>query len=387
MRLKLPPKNRRSSTPAAKRPGNDSAPGGPVAPSAEYVRRGGWRAPANARQRNTIFPRGRRSSPIMRRIVLFALLAASLALVTISFRGGPVITNVRIGVLNVVAPIEHGLSRAWQPVQSTYDWTTELFGATSDNRELRRQVDDLKTQLVTSDVREADNVELREILAIKERGRFPDGYDQKVGRVVYRATPSGTNSVVIDVGTNDGVQINDPVMMPRGLVGRVELVGRNSATVGLLSNPKQAVTAAVVGSNANGILRAVSGEGSPTFELAYVNQSDVVSVGDFVATSGWYSDRLESIYPEGLALGRVSSVSNNPADLYKTVQVTPLADFDHVDYVLVLVPRDASVARQKLDIPRAATSTAQVERRPDVAAHMGKSAGIARLPAVAERAR
>lgn len=372
MRLKLPPKARRSSTATSRRSNSDTAPGGPVAPSAEYVRRGGWRAPAHARQRNTIFPRTRRSSHLVRRIVLFALLAASLALITVSYRGGPVITSLRVGVLNGVAPIEHGLTRAWQPIQGAYDWTGELVGATSANRDLRRQVDNLKTQLVTSKVREADNVKLREMLAIKQRGRFPDGYDEKVGRVIYRSMTNATNSVVIDLGSSDGLQVNDPVMMARGLIGRVELVGRNSATVGLLTSPKQAVTAAVVGSNANGMLRTVSGEGSPVFELAYVNQSDVVAVGDEVTTSGWYSDRLESIYPEGIPLGRVSNVSNNPADLYKSVQVTPFADFDHIDYVLVLVPKPGVLSRQTLDQPRSFGPGVSVASRPDVATHLGR---------------
>jgi hypothetical protein len=39
----------------------------------------------------------------------------------------------------------------------------------------------------------------------------------------------------------------------------------------------------------------------------------------------------------------VTSVGNNPADLHKTVQVTPFADFDRIDHVFVLVPKHGRV--------------------------------------------
>ena len=77
-------------------------------------------------------------------------------------------------------------------------------------------------------------------------------------------------------------------------------------------------------------------------QLRFVKQSSKLDVNDQVVTSGFASKNgeLRSIYPKGLPIGYVSSVGNDPADLHKTVQVTPFADFDRIEDVMVLVQRD-----------------------------------------------
>jgi rod shape-determining protein MreC len=64
-------------------------------------------------------------------------------------------------------------------------------------------------------------------------------------------------------------------------------------------------------------------------------------VNDMVVTSGFASKNgeLRSVYPRGIPIGIVTNVGNDPADLHKTVQVTPFADFDRIDEVVVLVQR------------------------------------------------
>ena len=66
-----------------------------------------------------------------------------------------------------------------------------------------------------------------------------------------------------------------------------------------------------------------------------------VSVGDTIVTAGWRSNKLASLYPRGIPIGRVTSVGQADTDLWKQVQVEPFADFDRVDAVLVLVRKDA----------------------------------------------
>ena len=74
--------------------------------------------------------------------------------------------------------------------------------------------------------------------------------------------------------------------------------------------------------------------------LDRVGKESVVRVGDTVVTAGWRSQRLASIYPKGILIGRVSSVGRTDTDPYTQVQVTPFADLDSLEAVLVLVPRD-----------------------------------------------
>lgn len=288
----------------------------------------------------------------MRRGVLVALLALALGLLTISYRdGGTALQGPQMVFVQAVSPIERGLTRAWQPVQDSVDWIGRLFTATNQNPDLHKRVDELETRLAVANDIEAENDRLRDVLALKQRGEFPQGYDKVMANMMVRSPTAADRSFLIDRGSDDGVSVNDAVMVTRGLVGRIEAVSPNAARVGLITNKSQAVSAYVVGSNATGVLRAVSNEGSPVMELAYVPQGVRVKKNDLVMTSGWRVGELTSIYPGGIPLGVVSSVGNSPADLYKTVQVTPWANFDRIDEVFVLVPTAATRSQKALVAP------------------------------------
>jgi len=119
---------------------------------------------------------------------------------------------------------------------------------------------------------------------------------------------------VINLGSDDGIQVNDPVMVTRGLIGRVESVSSNAARVGLVINQSQAVSGSTVGSGApaTGVLRTTSTEGSPVMEMQYVKPSLHVAAGDIVVTSGWSTGTLRSVFPHGIPIGVVSSVGSSP---------------------------------------------------------------------------
>jgi rod shape-determining protein MreC len=62
-----------------------------------------------------------------------------------------------------------------------------------------------------------------------------------------------------------------------------------------------------------------------------------VEVGDTIVTAGWRTTNLSSLYPKGIAIGKVTSVGQLDTDVYKQVQVQPFADFTSIDAVIVLV--------------------------------------------------
>jgi rod shape-determining protein MreC len=65
-----------------------------------------------------------------------------------------------------------------------------------------------------------------------------------------------------------------------------------------------------------------------------------VQVGNIVITAGSLGKgKLPSMFPRGLRIGTVSSVSNNDVNTFKTIQVQPFVDFSSLQSVIVLVPR------------------------------------------------
>lgn len=289
-----------------------------------------------------LFPRRRRPSVVARRVVLLAFVLVGIVLVTLEHRGGmsgPV-NDVRMQVLGAVSSVERGLGRAWAPIADSVSWGRRLVHATDDNARLRTEVDQLRMQLRAHETAEAENVRLRSLLGMRDRGRFPDGYTTVATTVIARSPNRIDQSVVIDSGSADGIRPNDPVIDARGLVGRVDAVTSGTATIVLMTNRMEAVSAADADTDASGIIRPSGGSGRPELEMSYVTERVAVSVGDLIITSGWSTGDLHSLYPRGIPIGVVSSVGNEPGDLYKSVQVTPFADFDRIDAMLVVVPGD-----------------------------------------------
>ena len=58
-----------------------------------------------------------------------------------------------------------------------------------------------------------------------------------------------------------------------------------------------------------------------------------------VRLPGWASGQLESIFPRGIPIGRVSKVSSDELKLYRQAHITPFADFKSLDNVEVITPR------------------------------------------------
>ena len=80
-----------------------------------------------------------------------------------------------------------------------------------------------------------------------------------------------------------------------------------------------------------GIKGVLKGSADGTLYLTLIATDQTVSVGDNVVTSG-----LGGVYPKGLPLGKVLSVSKNDGDLYYTIVVEPVATFSNFEEVLVI---------------------------------------------------
>ena len=75
------------------------------------------------------------------------------------------------------------------------------------------------------------------------------------GRVIARSPTVWYSTVTIDVGSGDGVAVNDPVVNGDGLVGRVAAVTGGSAQVTLISDHSSAVSAKVVPQGVQGVVK------------------------------------------------------------------------------------------------------------------------------------
>jgi len=276
---------------------------------------------------------------IRRRAVVGLLVAASLTLLTMSYREGStgVVGSVQNGAAQVTAPFASVAHRVTSPFVDAWHWTTSLVHARDQTAKLAQL--EAKAGRDASMIRQlqSDNLMYQQLAHWVQKN---PNFKTVSGSVIMQSPDSDTPSVTLGIGSGSGVQLNDPVIAPvssgGALVGRVAEVTGNTATVQVLLDPAIGVTATVQGRHgANGTI--VPSTGTPgELTMAEVPQSVLVKDGDTVVTTG-YTGRLKSLYPDGIPIGRVTYVQNDDlGQQNKQIQVTPFVNFDNLSGVVVL---------------------------------------------------
>ena len=272
-----------------------------------------------------------------RRATLALLVGLSIALLTAYFgesaSGG--LHAVQRSFLEAMAPLQEGASRALKPARDFVGWTGDVFDAKSDNKTLRKQVQELRNQLAASQTAVRDDQQLRALVGFNRSAGFPDGYAPVAARVIGRSPTVWYSTITIDKGSDQGVHVNQPVTSGSGLVGKVSDVAPDAARVTLLTDHTSGVSAQVVPNGANGLVKATVGNPSDLI-LDFVQKGRPVPKGATVVSSGWRSSRLESLFPRGIPIGKVTRVDSSERELYQRVHLKPFADLRQVDIVEIL---------------------------------------------------
>jgi rod shape-determining protein MreC len=284
-------------------------------------------------------PSSRTTAALRRRLIVGGLVVLSLVLVTLSFReegDGPV-ASAQEGAATVLRPFQVAADRIAEPFRDAYAWADSLFDARSDAERLEQENEALRQQIAQARLDKREFARLKDLLKYRSGPRFPEGYDGIATSVISRPAGAYGQAIVIAAGSKDGIDVDDPVVTQDGLVGRVSRVSSRTAKVTLLNDDQSAVSALDVATDAAGIIRPGQGPRAP-LRLDRVPKEAEIRLHDTIVTAGWRSQRLSSIYPRGILIGRVTSVGRTDTDLYTQVQVTPYADLGALEAVLVLVP-------------------------------------------------
>jgi rod shape-determining protein MreC len=278
-----------------------------------------------------------------RRAVLAVFVALSIAILTAYFgeSGGGVFHTLQRGAQEAFAPIETGASRALKPVRDFFGWAGDTIDAKDENEELKKEVQQLRTELAEAQTAVRDSGQLKGIAELHELDYFPQGTRPVTARVIARSPTVWHSSVKIDKGTSDGVRVDQPVVAAGGLVGKVISATDGTSEVRLITDGQSGVSAQVFPQGVTGVVRPEVGNPDQLL-LENVESGRRVTEGTLVNTSGFSSGRLESLFPRGIPIGRVTKVDFDELETYQRVHVKPFADLRQLDIVEVLTRRGVS---------------------------------------------
>jgi rod shape-determining protein MreC len=291
-----------------------------------------------SRPRPQPFP-SRSRSALRRRAIVAILVLLSLVLITVSFREptSGALSGIESTGVTVLRPFEVAAERIARPFRDVYGYFRGLVNAKSENGRLHKEVDSLRQIAIQNQTAQKQNTTLRLQLRYVDSPRFPRDYAAVNTRIIARAPTEFDQRVLIAAGSGDGLRIDTPVVTQDGLVGRVSKVTRGAAEVMLITDEESAVPARDLQTGAIGLVRHGQSQGQLILDRVPKNLN--VRSGDAITTSGTLSKQYPSLFPRGIAIGRVVSVGQTDTAYFKTIQIEPNVDFGSLDSVTALVTR------------------------------------------------
>ncbi len=268
-----------------------------------------------------------------RRAVLALLIVGSFVLLTATYGSGS--NGVQRGVSAIFSPLQSVADGALKPARDLVNWFDQTFDARGRNSRLQDELRSAREQAVGADAALAENAELRKLLALDRSGAIPSGYEPVAGRVIARSPTVWFSEVTIDVGSDDGAEVNDPVVSGDGLVGTVAAVTGSTSQVTLIADHSSAVSAKVVPVAVQGVIRPEVGDPG-TLILDFIDSTKRVHKGQVVVTAGWRSQEIESRFPPNLPIGEVVQAPIREQEASQQVNVRPYADLRNLDLVQIL---------------------------------------------------
>jgi rod shape-determining protein MreC len=226
----------------------------------------------------------------------------------------------------------------------------------------------------------AENERLRQLLRLSRR--LTTTYVP--AEVLHQPHATDGRTLLLSVGSRQGVAPFNPVVAPEGLIGVVLSVTPRSSIAMSWSHPEFRVSAFTISGNALGVV-APSSEGrnaEGALELRGVPYRDSVPLGTLVLSSG-----LGGVFPKGIPVGTVTGTVREEAGWERVYRLRPAANPGSAAHVLVLVgsrtgdlatafPSDSMLEAMRLD------SLARL-RRADSLVQAAKEARAARRDSLA----
>lgn len=283
---------------------------------------------------------------------LIVLCVVSILVLTFYLRegeSGPIHT-LRAGVTTITTPAR----MAGNLVSVPFNAVGNIFGNLTASRatldELEAENAELTARVAELAEYQATSERLEKLLDLQSTYNL----QSTAARIIGQSSDAWSDTVTIDKGSLDGISVNMPVTNSTGVIGQVIEVAPNASTVRLLTDEGSGVSAMIQDTRAQGM---VQGQPDGTLRMDYVSVDADVKEGDIIITSG-----IGGVYPKGLPIGTVASVTKNSNDVYYTIIVSSASRTESNEEVLVITSLTEEQTATDEDVASANNTPAGGER-------------------------
>lgn len=265
-------------------------------------------------------------------IILLISVIVAVSLVAFSIVGGGNAPIVQRFTNDVTALVSRVFSKPANAIVSTVDSVDGLLDTYEENKLLKSKIDQLYETEAQLGALQQDNEKMQEQLSLTET--LTD-YNSINGTVISRNPDNWVDQLIIDRGSQHGVEVNMSVMGGNGYIGRVTEVSPTSSKVQLVTTSNQntgRVSAQVVTDNGtvHGIISGYEAESNRLILNQIITDAELKE-GDQVMTSG-----LGGISPSSLLIGTVDEIRMDSQGLAMEAYITPAADMNDIRFVTII---------------------------------------------------
>lgn len=277
----------------------------------------------------------KKGNPILRTILTWAISVCLLGVIGIMalsrtmYQGNSALQLPERLVSSAVSPVQSWFAGITQDIADYFyivrlraNWEAEYNRVVSENMELAQsnaRVAELEKQL-------AQFTNMQEEIASNEN------MNPLAAQVIAKEQGSYFSVFTINKGSRDGVEQYMAVTISGALVGYTETVYDTTSTVRTIIDSDASIAGLIQSSRDQGIVSGTLGiDGTALCRMYYLPDDSLPRPGDQVVTSG-----VGFSFPKGIPIGTVRESTRGMEENKQYVVVEPQADFQHLEYVIVL---------------------------------------------------
>ena len=254
----------------------------------------------------------------LRRLITVVLLLILFGLFVVWRIDNPRVEKFRALVIDTFVPNFEWILRPMTSVVKLAQDYRSYEKLLEQNKELRRELQQMKSWKEAALQLEQENARLLDLNQL----RLDSKLTHVSGIVIADSGSPFRQSVLLNIGSRDGIQDGWAAMDGLGLVGRISGVGSSTSRVILLTDNASQIPVIVQPSGQRAILM---GDNSFAPPVEFIENVDLVRPGDRVVTSGG-----GGVLPAGLLVGTLAMDPNG------RLRARLVADYERLEFLKVL---------------------------------------------------
>lgn len=260
-------------------------------------------------------------SPRTLRTIVVILIAVGVVLLAFSGVLRPVLGKI----MDPFVKVQSWVSTQFMAIYDFFTLPRDVTELMAENSELKNEVSQLQSQIIElqEQLSEADI-----LYALLDFARAKPENTYVAASIIGRDPNPFMHYLIIDHGSDDGIQYGMPVVTQQGLVGKVDAVTASAARIQLITDPDSTINVRMQSLDEEAqLVGSVTGD----LELNMIPSDVNLQAGEILLTSG-----LGGNYPSDVVVGQVMNVQKKENDIFQTAVVQSAIDFSTIRAVLVI---------------------------------------------------